>query len=117
MTCFDWKGYITLAKRLAKNITDSSKRSSVSRAYYGVYCLSRNYAISQGLANTRSSRMHRDVATFYNQRAETRIIATYLGRLRDNRNKCDYDDSVSNLNNIVILSLQQADEIVKNLPT
>ncbi len=117
MTGFDWKEFLTLAKRLAKNITDSSKRSSVSRAYYGVYCLSRNYAISQGLPNTRSSRLHSDVVTFYNQRPEIRIIATYLGRLRDNRNKCDYDDSVSNLNSVVTLSLQQADEILKNLPT
>ena len=116
MTIFNWNSYLILAKRLAKNITESNKRSSVSRAYYSVYCLSRNYAISQGLQNIQSPKMHGKVVGFYKKKKKMHAIVGNLGRLRDLRNQCDYDDSVSGLDGKVLLSLDLADDILTHLP-
>jgi len=39
---FDWLGYIRLAENLSDELDESSLRSAVSRAYYGVFCIARN---------------------------------------------------------------------------
>jgi hypothetical protein len=45
---FDWSGYLTLANELSNKVDEFSDqeavcRSVVSRAYYSVFCLARNY--------------------------------------------------------------------------
>ena len=48
---FDWKSCVALARRLAgeaagKDDAEALQRAAVSRAYFGVFCYARNYAIS-----------------------------------------------------------------------
>ncbi|MEG4171823.1 MULTISPECIES: hypothetical protein [unclassified Microcoleus] len=40
---FDWEEYFNLAKELAETTEEAKLRSAVSRAYYSVFCLARNY--------------------------------------------------------------------------
>lgn len=39
---FDWKDYVYLAEELLNRTEESCYRSSISRAYYGVFCITRN---------------------------------------------------------------------------
>ena len=48
---FDWKSCVALARRLTgeaagKDDAEARQRAAVSRAYFGVFCYARNYAIS-----------------------------------------------------------------------
>jgi len=36
---FDWKEFLSLAERLARNADEASKRAAISRAYYSVFNL------------------------------------------------------------------------------
>ena len=40
---FDWSEYFNLAQELAGTSEEAKLQSAVSRAYYSVFCLARNY--------------------------------------------------------------------------
>jgi hypothetical protein len=59
---FDWSDYLTLAKQLATNADEASKRAAISRAYYAAFGLARNYVIVDVWQITRTN-MRKSVAT------------------------------------------------------
>ncbi len=98
---FDWKDYTKLAEKLYNEVNKNSmeeayNRSVISRAYYGVFCLSRNKA---GLEfyiprrNTNDPGVHRKVINHYknSSKLEEKQAGKILDELRIMRNKADYD--------------------------
>ncbi len=97
---FCWKDYIDLSKTLissSKNNTleKAYLRTSVSRAYYGIFCIARNYLRDIKNIQIRLQNTHEFVMNqfkFSNNLKEI-CIGNYLGNLRDDRNKADYGDN------------------------
>jgi hypothetical protein len=100
---FDWKEFLLVAKHLsslssATLPSEAGYRSAVSRAYYAAYCHARNFARDrQGFIPSKSSSDHAKVRDHFRAKNLV-IIATQLDNLRQWRNDCDYEDSISYLN-------------------
>ena len=97
---FNWAEFLTLADALLRDPNspgpeEAALRSAISRAYYAAFCSGRNFArdkenfVPQGTAED-----HKRLSVhFRKNRDRTRKkIATDLNRLRDYRNRADYDD-------------------------
>ncbi|MEG3894555.1 MULTISPECIES: HEPN domain-containing protein [unclassified Microcoleus] len=124
---FDWSEYLNLAQELAATNNDSSAnreaklRSAISRAYYSTFCLARNY-LRDIEKDPRLSRKNRDINEHQYVAEEfiyhpTKMkhmvkIGENLSRLRELRNKADYEDTVYNLQNAVKNALMLAQNII-----
>ncbi|WP_217355207.1 hypothetical protein [Aphanizomenon sp. UHCC 0183] len=116
---FNWAEYLELAKELADitstissdsetdskpRISEAKLRSSISRAYYAAFCIARNYLRDVlheprlSKARTGDTNEHQFVADEfrYNKSKNKKMIeiGNDLGRLRQSRNKADYDDTI-----------------------
>jgi uncharacterized protein (UPF0332 family) len=110
---FDWQEYLTLAENLCTNShtfpnQDECFRVAISRAYYAAFCTARNYAKDYDhLSLQRTGEDHRIVKDHYisanssntQQQRKREQIGINLDRLRNLRNKADYDDIFSRLEN------------------
>src|SRR4028119_2002178 len=108
---FDWSEYFYLARELAETSEEAKLRSAVSRAYYSAFCLARNYLrdIEQDPTLSRNKtydiNVHKHVADEFihhksNHKSKSktmREIGNDLKRLRNMRNKADYEDPMFNL--------------------
>jgi len=103
---FCWKNYINLAKELIE-ISESRRdleiaclRSSISRFYYAIYGLARNYLIRKVgrdyLYNeeNQDENIHQKVQNWFigSNSEEEKIIGEHLKNMRLSRNKADYDN-------------------------
>jgi uncharacterized protein (UPF0332 family) len=121
---FDWSGYLDLAKELAGQTagqaTEEAKlRSSASRAYYAAFCRARNYLRDEGCSIPPTGIAHvivRDEFKFSTDK-QHRKIGQNLDRLRIDRNKVDYDDSVTGLASMVTMDLTMALKVISTLNT
>lgn len=118
---FDWSNYLKLAQTLLdevntslsqvndpactpvdKDIIEAKLRCLISRAYYSVFCLARNYL--RDVEQDREVLKWRDYETkvhsyvknrfFYSRNKDYKKIGTALDRMRLIRNNVDYDDYV-----------------------
>jgi uncharacterized protein (UPF0332 family) len=127
---FDWSEYLKLAQELAATNSDSSDnkeaklRAAISRAYYSTFCLGRNYLrdIEKDPTLFRKNRdinEHQYVAEkFINHRSKNKNmvkIGENLSRLRELRNKADYEDTMFNLPTQAKTALKLADNIIAAL--
>jgi uncharacterized protein (UPF0332 family) len=87
---FNWEDYIKLSERLVLNNTESDWRSSISRAYYDLFCVARDKA---GLKDEKIS-VHYKVIQHYktSKKAEEVLIGNNLNTLKKLRVKSDYID-------------------------
>jgi len=120
---FEWNHYLDLAYDLTTsenaNINqEAAQRCAISRAYYAVFCKSRNYLrdIDNDI-NLNSSSVHFLVSQKFEQSKDTtrKRIGVNLSRLRKLRNKADYQDNFSNLENNTNIALKTADLIFSDL--
>jgi hypothetical protein len=90
----------------------------VSRAYYAAFILARNHLrdVDQ-IPIPRTGNVHVFVASTYRNHTDPRRnrIGSLLRRLKDDRNRCDYDDAVTNLATLPLVSLQTAARILADL--
>jgi hypothetical protein len=118
---FNWREYLALAQYLqgqgsSQFTQEAGFRCAVSRAYYAAFCHARNYARDQhGFVLTYSARDHTLVRQHFKGRSDT-ITATALDDLRQWRNLCDYDDTVSNLSSLLTSAISAAQAIFSRLP-
>lgn len=115
---FDWAAFLRVAEMLqGASDTDSPDRNeaylrtAVSRAYYAVYCQARNRLRDiEGIRIPVGASAHLVVRNRYEEADDPRHaeIGVHLRLLRYDRNRCDYDDKVSNLREIVGDSLARA---------
>ncbi len=92
-------------------------RTAISRAYYAVYCLVRNYARDiEG--STFSGSVHLELQEHLKQSRDKRKakVGNQLQRLHQLRKEVDYDDNLDQLPvNKASLALAQAQKIVTGL--
>ena len=114
---FDWKEYLTLAHALQQQSASGSTpeaalRSAVSRAYFAAFCHARNYARDRhGLRLRYSGDDHYLVKQHFSNRRE-RGVAQKLNRLREWRNKCDYEDAIPDLATLLTSALSEAQMVI-----
>jgi uncharacterized protein (UPF0332 family) len=124
---FDWSEYLNLAQELAAPNSDglanseAKLRSAVSRAYYSTFCLARNY-LRDIEKDPRLSRKSRDINEhqyvaeefiYHPTKMKKMVkIGENLSRLRELRNKADYEDTIFNLQNAVKNALMLAQNII-----
>ncbi len=96
---FDWGEYLRLAKSLARTSNEAELRSSISRAYYAVFNTARRIIVNKGLGYlpTWSHKDHKKVPEIFEKYLKAVEISEGLKRLRNYRNKADYDDVFPNL--------------------
>jgi len=117
---FDWKEYLVQAHFLAGSrdylfSEEAALRSAVSRAYYAVFCYSRNYARDQqGFVPRETGADHKLVREHFQRRGQT-SIAIDLDQLLQWRNQCDYDDVVGNLDRLTTNALENAQGVIDSL--
>jgi uncharacterized protein (UPF0332 family) len=117
---FDWKEFLELARVLQGSKGDSysieaSDRSSVSRAYYAVFCSVRNYAEKQmDFRRTGKAEDHTRLVEHLRNTGRSQM-ANQLRRLRRWRNRCDYEDSVANLKALVENAISVSDTTLSQL--
>jgi len=97
---FNWAEFLTLAEALLRNPNspgpeEAALRSAISRAYYAAFCSARNLARDKnGLVLPRGPEVHGVIRDHFETSPDRvrRKIGTDLNRLRDYRNRADYDD-------------------------
>ncbi|MEG3932615.1 HEPN domain-containing protein [Microcoleus sp. T3_B1] len=127
---FDWSEYLNLAQELAATNSESSPnreaklRSAISRAYYSTFCLARNYLRDiekdpRLFRKNRDINEHQYVAEEFiyhpTKRKKMVKIGENLSRLRELRNKADYEDTMFNLQREARNALVLAENIISAL--
>ncbi|MEG4966273.1 HEPN domain-containing protein [Microcoleus sp. B6-A1] len=127
---FDWSEYLNLAQELAATNSDSSAnreaklRSAISRAYYSTFCLARNY-LRDIEKDPRLFRKNRDINEhqyvaeefiYHPTKKKNMVkIGENLSRLRELRNKADYEDTMFNFKGEARNALVLAENIISAL--
>jgi hypothetical protein len=119
----NWPDYVVLAERLVGESHEASKRSAVSRAYYGALNVCGGW-LETNVAPIDRHRMHSQVWGFFetagnaSTRAgrEFKLIADRGKELRVLRNRADYGDSFPDLDHHANEAVQAAKQILALLP-
>ena len=128
---FDWSEYLRLAREITDSVSDkwdreAALRCAISRAYYAAFCAARNHLEREGQRLSRSGLDHRDVPRRLRERSDaaSKQIASHLERLRIDRNRADYHDTLvgfgGTLDNLAAAAdeaLRVAEEVISVLPT
>ncbi len=95
---FNWRSYIGFAEEMCVRVDEPALRSSISRAYYGAFCLSRNYLINKSKIPTQRphdapGKIHQLVIEYFDQSDDSDecMAGQLLGELRKKRNIADYE--------------------------
>ncbi len=92
---FNWEDYVHLSQDLINldGNKESYVRTSISRAYYGVFCIARDKA---GLKTLKSTNAHKTVITTYKNSLDRskKLVGQRLDKLRKSRNKADYNGDI-----------------------
>ena len=96
---FDWSQYFTLSNELAKRQEESALRSALSRAYYYVYHLALQRAQANGFTTSSGEGTHKQLWRNFNGSPEPdcQKLAQIAGRLKEKRERADYDDNYKRL--------------------
>jgi uncharacterized protein (UPF0332 family) len=126
---FDWLDYLKFAritKQLAEieampfvPIREAAYRVVISRAYYAVFCLGRDFILknrSQDILLSKDGKVHTEVINYFRNsaNADEQIIGKMLGEMRDNRNLADYEAEITEdtPEEIASAALEQARKIL-----
>lgn len=111
----DWLSYYDLAREWAECPEEAYKRSAISRAYYAMYCIARNKLKDADRYHPpKCGSDHIYVWNSYKDDLEypDRVQVGVLGtRLRQARNKADYDDFVDHFSDVVETALLDAADL------
>lgn len=116
---FDWLDYYHLAKELHKapqdaHYRDARLRSSVSRAYYSVFCLAKGYLCEvEKVTVPPGPEAHAAVEAEF--RSRDRVVSSSLQRLRKDRNAADYNTVIEGLDSKAAKSMIQAEAAITRL--
>jgi hypothetical protein len=118
-----WVDYIDLADGLVKRPFEASKRTAVSRAYYGAFNLSRRW-LEENIGTIENRATHRRVWEAFKSsdrasdgtRAKWELVGEIGDALRSLRNQADYADSVPDLDRRALEALSSAERILALLP-
>ncbi len=110
---FSWEDYFYLAKDLLRGTQESYFRSSISRAYYAVFCIGRN---KQGDQILRDG-IHWEVINAYKNSNNTneQAIGWGLDKLRKLRNDADYDETKTIEKALAERAIKNAESILRRM--
>ena len=117
---FDWKEYLSLAQNLQDQThsgfsQEAAFRCAISRAYYAAFCHARNYARDRhGFKPDYKPEDHFRVREYFQKLGHVKIAGD-LELLRQWRNKCDYDDDISNIPIMCLGAITAAQNIFESL--
>jgi uncharacterized protein (UPF0332 family) len=116
---FNWNEFLNLACHLAGQTSiryseEAAKRTSVSRAYYAAFCSARNHAkINQGFKPGQAAEDHRRLREHFKNLGGIWVeVSEHLDDLRKWRNRCDYDDIVLGLDDLVLEAIPIAERVL-----
>lgn len=91
---FDWNEYHTLAQELLRGPGEARFRSSISRAYYFVYHIAKQRLLDNQFVFPDRKDAHAQVWEKYSAfpHHECAKLAEIAKRLKEKREKADYDD-------------------------
>jgi len=119
---FDWKALVDLARKLQELAASADNaeayfRSAMSRAYFGAFCHARNYAVSFLQFSPRDDQDDHGRLRAHLQQKRRAGDASRLERLRQWRNRADYDDDLSGLNvsDTVATAIIEAERVFASL--
>ena len=92
----------------------------MSRAYFAAFCRARNFALQHGLIlkslrEDEKANVHRQVREHFKKDPPRRKVAMELDLLRQDRNRCDYDDDISELDLRVKKSFERVEKILESI--
>jgi len=118
---FNWDDYLKLAKDLIlpeikRSSDEACLRTAVSRAYYAAYNKAERYARVHGYAPPKENK-HEALIKFFamNDDQNMKIISAKLGIVKKDRVRCDYYDSLKNVN--PNKAIKTAEEIISEINT
>ena len=114
---FNWKDYVSLAEDLVDSAQESTLRSCVSRAYYGVFCIARNGKSYKSYKGKPGENLHRKIINEYKFSSDVKEQETgrILDNLRKSRNEADYDADKQINGRIAQRAVNRAKHILANL--
>jgi hypothetical protein len=114
---FDWLQYFTLADELANRPDESARRSALSRAYYYVYHLALRRAQSNGFTTSAGEATHKQLWRNFNgsPHPECQKLAQIAGRLKEKRERADYNDDYRRLADDIPEMLADAQDFAARL--
>ncbi len=120
---FTWHQYFYLAKELINQSCDETDykeallRSAIRRAYYATHCLARNYLIKdKGLTPPKKKiDMHKWVIDEIRKDSTIGTVHVQLSRLRDDRNRADYEDTIRGVRSIAEGAIRGAQSAIDTL--
>lgn len=115
---FNWLAYLSVANHLLTQTGEEYWRSAISRAYYAMFGPTRKILEGQGI-QFKADNIHRQVINWLKKHKNptAKQVGANLDRLRRERNKADYDDSISVSLNDAFVALTLAQKIQKDLST
>lgn len=120
---FAWDDLLPLSEALTTLDGDINReaclRTAISRAYYAAFGMARSNARTLRLATRKSAAEHGEIAAFYATRygKTGEEISIALGFLRTQRNAADYDDELADVEDICLMSIQFARDLLNLLAT
>jgi len=124
---FDWSQYLRLAEELAGQgstspCQEAKWRSSVSRSYYAAFCTARNHLRDMDGVTIPSEGVHKFVRETFVKSGDMsrKQIGTSLDRLRIDRNKTDYDDTMDIakwLPLTTVMDLMTSQQVISDIAT
>jgi uncharacterized protein (UPF0332 family) len=121
---FNWSDFLTLARELVGrkvrpyDSREAKARSAISRAYYAAFIEARNFLRDkEGKEASATDHPHAFVIDNFrkNTNPTRRRIGDKLDELRRYRRYADYQDRLYDIPKRVNISLQLADEIIREL--
>ncbi len=117
---FDWSHYLVIAQEMFGEAADTAHedanlRCSISRAYYAAFHQAKHKLSDKwNISVSHSAVAHAQAQNSFKQKDE-KVIAKKLKRMRDARNKADYDDQIANLKKTAQDTLKLAKEVIEEL--
>lgn len=107
---FDWSQYLTVAEDLASRADDASQRSSLSRAYYYIYHLAFSRATENGFTIFPGEGTHKQLWRHFveSPEPECQRLGQIAGRLKEKRERADYNDFYPRLADEIPVMLAEA---------
>lgn len=110
---------LKLANKLATVNNEAAMRSAVNRAYFAAFHKTKMFVQNSGVkfSGAKRSNIHTDVVKFLfgHNDEKVKLLSSELDRLRNDRNKCDYADTVNNLKRVAENAVITAKEIFNNI--
>ena len=114
---FHWPEYLQMAKCLKDHdgklfSQEAALRSAISRSYFATFCCARNYARDKlDFHPQYTAEDHRTLRLYFQQKNMIKQ-ASALDAMRQFRNKSDYEDRITNINEITISAIAKAESII-----